>query len=95
MDHEIKLADLSFPGSRLDLLLIFMVGLFLMKTLGFILVQVWLPAALGCTSLFLLWFLSLVMPRKLSGRVFMGLWWIGLALLLVAKVIGVFSPLPE
>lgn len=95
MLKEIKLQDLNLPGSRLDLFLVFVVGVLILRGLGFDHLEVWLTGAFGCGALFLTWALASFAPQKIKGRLFLMLWWAGIVMLLAAKVILIFTPDPQ
>ena len=88
---SIQLRDAAFPGSRLDLFLVFCAGLYLLKQVGLETPAIWLPAAAGCVGLFATWLVGVVARGKAAPRLFFGLWWLGIVLLALAKVIQIYK----
>lgn len=91
----IKLQDSNLPGSRIYLFLIVLVAAFLQYQRGFEQLAVWSIGWLGVFCLFLISSSSLILPGKIKGRSFFGVWWLGILLLMAAQAIAFFTPPAE
>ncbi len=90
MEIEQQLTERSLPGKRW-LFFVLLVGLWMMKHMGFKQVAVWVTSSLGCLALLMVWLLSF---SKRPSQKFINLtWYLGLLLLLCAKLIGLIWPL--
>lgn len=94
METEQQPTDQGFSGKRWHFFVL-LVGLWMMKSMGFTQVAVWVTAALGCFALLLVWLGSFFTPTARKRKVQSLIWYTGLLLLLAAKLIGLIWPVAE
>lgn len=92
MENEQQPTERSLPGKRW-LFFVLLVGLWMMKSMGFKQVAVWVTSALGCLALLIVWLLSF--SKRPSQKFVNMTWYLGLLLLLSAKLIGLIWPMAE
>ncbi len=94
METEQQVTDHGQPGARWQFFVL-LVGLWMMKSMGFSQMAVWIASSVGCLALLLVWLASFGAQTATSRKLKFLIWYLGLALLLAAKLIGLIWPPAE